>query len=128
MGTSPSPGVVTLSTFSGVPDPTWTLEREQMAVLKEIIPSLQPTDKPLGTLGFPPYMGFVVLGGDILGSSAGLEVYDGIVMILNSNYQESIRLADPDHRVEKYLFETAKAHLKASTYQEAIDRFHKIIR
>ena len=128
-GTATGWGFFTLGIFSGFPDPTWVLEREQTAVLKEILASLQPTDRPQESwTQWPPYSGFVVLGGDILGSSAALEVYDGMVMILDSNYQESIWLADPDHRVEKYLFETAKAHVKASTYQEAIDRFHKVIR
>ena len=129
MGTTPSASVVTLSTFSGRPNPTWTLDQEQVAVLKEIVTSLQPTGSPQESLKWPPYMGFLVVSGDIVGSAGGLvEVYDGIVTIRDITGQEIIWLADPDYKVERYLFETAKAHVDAAVYQSVVDRFHELIR
>ncbi|MDY7039873.1 MAG: hypothetical protein SVX38_03315 [Chloroflexota bacterium] len=110
-------------------NPTWTLDQEQVAVLKEIVVSLQPTGSSQESLKWPPYMGFLVVGGDIVGPAGGLvEVYDGIVTIQDITGQEIIWLADPDYKVEKYLFETAKAHVDAVVYQSAVDRFHELVR
>ena len=128
MNTSPSGATVTLSTFSGRTNPTWNLEEKQLAVLRQIVASLQPTDKPLDVMGLPPYAGFRVGGGNVVASASYLEIYDGIVAVLDSSYDELERLADPEYRIETYLFETGKAHLDPQIYQEAVDRFHKLIR
>lgn len=82
----------------------------------------------LDTSGWPPYGGFLVKGGNVVVSASELEVYVGIVSIRDSSHQELSRLADPDYEVEKYLFETGKAHLDAGVYEKAIGRFHEVIR
>jgi len=126
MGTTSATATVTLATFSGRPNPRWNLNQEQVAVIREIITSLQPTDRPLDTSGWPPYGGFLVEGEDIVASASELEVYNGIISVRDGSHQELGRLRDLDYRVERYLFETGQAYLDAVTYQKAMTSFMMI--
>lgn len=124
---SPSSATVTLSTFSGRPNPTWQLEEEQLKALREIVASLQPTNRSLDITGLPPYAGFRVEDGNVVTSASYLEIYNGIVLALDSHHNELERLIDPEYRTETYLFETAEPHLTPNVYQTAVDRFHELI-
>ncbi len=65
---------VTLSTFSGRPNPEWELEQAQATVLQDILESLNPTDESFDSVGLPPYGGFRLEGEGIMGSARYVEV------------------------------------------------------
>lgn len=114
---------VTLGTFSGRPNPEWELGQAQATVLQDILESLDPTDKSFDTNGLPPYMGFRVEGEGVVGSARYVEVYDGVVLLLDDDLERVAHLGDPEYRVETYLFETAESQVNAGVYDGAFARF-----
>ena len=93
---------VTLYTFSGRPNPEWTLNPDEVAALREILVSLESTDRAFDTSGWPPYGGFLVEGDNVIASAYELEIYNGVISMRDSNHQEINRLADPHYRLEKF--------------------------
>lgn len=121
--TTSSKITVTLSTFSGRPNPEWKLEQAQAIELRNILDSLDPTDASFDAMGLPPYMGFRLEGDGIVGSAGYVEVYDGVVLLLDDDLERVAHLGDPEYRVETYLFETAESQVNAEVYDGAFARF-----
>lgn len=118
---------VTLSTFSGRPDPEWQLEEAEVIALRDILDSLDPTDEPFDNTGLPPYMGFRLKGEGIVTSVRYIEVYDGVVLLLDSDFERLGRLGDPEYRVETYLFEVADSELDEEITHKASAGFHELM-
>lgn len=118
----------TLGTFSGRPNPTWELEDEQVEALRDIVNALPPTDKALDAAGLPPYAGFHVEAerGTIAGQATHLEVYDGMILLLDKNLEQRGHLGDPDCKVETHLFKMAEHHVESAVYVRALDRFRAL--
>lgn len=119
----------TLGTFSGRPNPTWELEDEQAGALRDIVNSLPPTDKAFDTAGLLPYAGFRVEAerGTIGRQARHLEVYDGVILLLDEDLERLGHLQDPEYKVETYLFETAERHVEPPVYDRALDRFRELM-
>ena len=125
--TTSSKITVTLSTFSGRPNPEWELEQAQATVLQDILDSLDPTDASFDTMGLPPYAGFRLEGEGIVGSARYVQVYDGVVLLLDGDFERLGRLGDPEYRVETYLFEVADSELDEEITDKASARFHELM-
>jgi hypothetical protein len=121
---------VTLSTFSGRPNPEWELGQAQATVLPDILESLDPTDESFDSMGLPPYGGFRLEGEGIMGSARYVEVYDGVVLLLDDDFERLGRLGDSEYRVESFLFETAEHHVThhvtAEVYNGAFAGFRRL--
>ncbi len=99
---------------------------DEVAALREILVSLESTDRAFETSGWPPYGGFLVEGGNVIASAYELEVYNGVISVRDSSHQEVNRLADPHYRLEKFLFQTGQAYLEVDVYQKAWGQFHTL--
>lgn len=126
MPTSSPKMTVTLSTFSGRPNPEWELEHAQTTVLQDTLESLDPTDESFHTTGMPPYMGFLLEGDGIGSSACYVEVYDGTVLLLDDDFKRLGQLGDPGYRIETYLFETAESKVNPEAYERAFARFRDL--
>lgn len=124
--TSGSNITVTLSTFSGRPNPEWELEQAQATVLQDILESLDPTDESFDSMGLSPYGGFRLEGEGIMGSARYVEVYDGVVLLLDDDFERLSQLGDREYRMEAYLFETAASQVNAEVYNGAFARFRRL--
>lgn len=118
---------VALNTFSGRPNPAWQLGEAEAITLRDILDSLDPTDKPFDSMRLPPYAGFLVEGEGIVGSARYVEVYDGVVLLLDSDFERLGHLGDPEYRVESYLFEAAESQVDGKIYNEAVAKFHDVM-
>lgn len=121
-----TPVTVTLYTFSGRPNPKWNLNPNEVAALREILASLESTDKAFETSGWPPYGGFLVEGDNIVASAYELELYNGVISIRDSSHQEVNRLIDPHYRSEEFLFQTGEAYIDVDVYQRALEQFYTL--
>jgi len=117
---------VTLSTFSGRPNPEWELEQAQATVLQDILKSLDPTDESFDSMGLPPYAGFRLAGEGITDSARYVEVYGGVVLLLDDDFERLSQLGDPEYRMETYLFEIAASQVTAEVYNGAFARFRRL--
>lgn len=97
------PGIVTLSVFSGRPDPTWDLSpkqdqelRLQLAALAATTPGTFPE-----TLG---YRGISVQFFESNGSPHSVQIYGGRARIASG--EQVAWLADPDRALELWLLDT----------------------
>lgn len=99
---------VELDIFSGRPNPTWSLTDSQTASLLEMVDGLPRTesDAHSGKLG---YRGMIVR---LRGARAGeIAVTAGVVAL------DSVRHADSDRHVERWLLETGRSFLDPSIYE-----------
>jgi len=126
--TNGSSANATLSAFSGSTNPTWELEDEQVGALRDVVNSLTPTDKAFDTGRLLPCAGFYVeaQSGTIARQARHLEVYDGVILLLDKDLEPLGHLNDPECKVETYLFETAERHVEPGVYDGAFDRFRKL--
>jgi hypothetical protein len=118
----------TLGTFSGRPNPTWELEDEEVGALRDIVNSLPAADEAFDASGLPAYAGFHVEAerGTITGEARYLDVYAGVVLLLDDDLERLGQLEDPEYEVETFLFETAERHVGPAVYDQAFDRFRKL--
>jgi hypothetical protein len=117
---------VTLGTFSGRPNPEWELEQAQATVLQDNLETLDPTDESFDSMGLPPYGGFRLEGEGIMGSARFVEVYDGVVLLLDDDFERLSQLGDREYRMEAYLFETPASQVNAEVYNGAFARFRRL--
>jgi len=118
----------TLGTFSGRLNPTWELEDEEMGALRDIVNSLPAAEEAFDAAGLPPYAGFYVEAdrGTITGEARYLDVYAGVVLLLDENLERLGQLEDPECKVETYLFETAERHVEPAVYDRSFDSFREL--
>jgi hypothetical protein len=107
---------VTLSIFSGRPDPSWTLGQSQtdefMRKAYALPASVTPPDFPPSKLG---YRGFRVQAFDASSQTiASFTIYGGI--ILREQNATTTYSADLGRAVERWLLASGQATLSAETY------------
>jgi hypothetical protein len=105
--------LVILHVFSGRPNPTWTLDDNQVAELSERITGIRrlTTNKPAGSLGHLGYRGFSVRRET--GSPAGrlgLLIHEGVV----DQGQDEPNLLAGNREIEEWLLLTAGARVPAA--------------
>lgn len=108
---------VTLDVFSGRPNPTWTLTKEQAILFLNNISQIKPTNEniqnyPEKILG---YRGFIV--DQITNKDLPLkrfEIYNGAIKVLSNS--SSYLLKDKDFQIEKWLLQTAYNHIDKDTF------------
>jgi hypothetical protein len=111
---SPSPAGpvrVILGIYSGRPDPEWTLSPEQAATVNQLLAAMP------GSTGTPPEGGLGYHGFTILFPGTTLIAYRGVVAPPGTG-PRAVRL-DPTRSLERYLLETARAHVRSAEYAEA---------
>lgn len=106
---------VTLDIFSGRPNPTWQLTREQtenLLVIVKKLPDCDPGDlfDGLGYRGFQ-----VVLNGTANGQRSTLTVYRGKVRYEEGRHVR--HLADKDRQLEQLLLKYGSPHLAPGLYK-----------
>lgn len=108
---------VTLDVFSGRPNPTWTLTKEQAILFLNNISQIKPTNEniqnyPEKILG---YRGFIVdEKGDKDLTSKRFEIYNGAIKVLSNS--SSYLLKDKDFQIEDWLLQTAYNHIDKDTF------------
>ena len=107
-------GHVTVSVYSGRPNPTWALSSEEHANIQTTVPTLPLTSTQVmgGGLG---YQGFVVeLRDPITQSMTTMTVFNGVIESTTPNSREVRQ--DEGRAFERWLLEHAKPHLEIPLY------------
>jgi len=101
---------VTLGLYSGVADPTWTLDSSQSRKLSSQVARLPhvPGAAPTGGLG---YHGFTIEGPEGM-----LIAYEGAVSSVFNT--AGGHLSDPDRVIERFLLTTGQTQLTPAVYAE----------
>ena len=104
---------IVLGLYSGVPDPAWTLTTEQANGLAAALAALTRVNEsaPVGGLG---YHGFTIVTPD-----GTLLAYAG--MVLSADSDPPYVLDDPDRTIERFLLDTAQAHVTAEELRVVTD-------
>ena len=108
---------VTLDVFSGRPNPTWPLTKEQSILFLNNISEIKPTTEnmqnyPEKILG---YRGFIVdEKGDKDLPLKRFEIYNGAIKVFSNNV--SYILKDKDFQIENWLLQTAYNHIDNDTF------------
>ena len=108
---------VTLDFFSGRPNPTWTLTKEQAIFFLNKISQIKPTTEniqsyPEKILG---YRGFILdEKGDKDLPLKRFEIYNGAIKVVSNN--SSYILKDKDFQIENWLLQTAYNHIDNDTF------------
>jgi hypothetical protein len=116
---------VTLDVFSGKPNPTWQLTKEQSILFLNNISEIKPTTEniqnyPEKILG---YRGFIVdEKGDKDLPLKRFEIYNGVKVFSNNVFYI---LKDKDFQIENWLLQTACNHIDNSTFNFVKDDIAK---
>jgi len=108
---------VTLDVFSGRPNPTWTLTKEQGLFFINNVSQIKPTTENLQnyTEKILGYRSFVV---DEIGDKdlplKRFEIYNGAIKVVSDNVYYILK--DKDFQLEKWLLQTAYNHIGNSTF------------
>ncbi|MGN6821422.1 MAG: hypothetical protein ACTHJ7_01380 [Candidatus Nitrosocosmicus sp.] len=107
----------TLDVFSGRPNPTWTLTKEQAILFLNNISEIKPTDKniqsyPEKILGYRGFIVDQITNTDL--TSKRFQIYNGAIKVLSNG--SSYFLKDKDSQLEKWLLKTAYDHIDNDTF------------
>jgi hypothetical protein len=117
---------VTLDVFSGRPNPTWQLTKEQSILFLNNISEIKPTTEniqnyPEKILG---YRGFIVdEKGDKDLPLKRFEIYNGVIKVFSNNVFYILK--DKDFQIENWLLQTAYNHIDNSTFNFVKDDIAK---
>ncbi|MFT5330590.1 MAG: hypothetical protein ACI9TB_001446 [Parasphingorhabdus sp.] len=103
---------ITAMIYSGLPNPSWTVDRAREKQLLAAIEALEPRPGPCPDSGGLGYSGIQVSrkAGD--GEKQRWLFHGGFVAADGKCY------LDPERRIEKWLVETGKAHLSKDEFEE----------
>jgi hypothetical protein len=117
---------VTLDVFSGKPNPTWQLTKEQSILFLNNISEIKPTTEnvqnyPEKILG---YRGFIVdEKGDKDLPLKRFEIYNGVIKVFSNNVFYILK--DKDFQIENWLLQIAYNHIDNSTFNFVKDDIAK---
>ena len=108
---------VTLDVFSGRPNPTWTLTKEQGLLFLNNISELKPTTEniqsyPEKILGYRGFIVDQITNKDL--TSKRFEIYNGAIKVLSNS--SSYFLKDNNFPLEKWLLQIAYNHIDNDTF------------
>jgi hypothetical protein len=108
---------VTLDVFSGRPNPTWALTKEQTLLFLNKISEIKPTTEniqsyPKKILGYRGFIVDQITNKDL--TSKGFEIYNGAIKVLSNS--SSYFLKDNNFQLEKWLLQTAYDHIDNDTF------------
>jgi hypothetical protein len=105
---------VTLDIFSGRPNPTWTLTKEQTILFLHKISEIKPTNENIREkiLGYRGFTVDQIANKDL--TSKRFHIYNGAIKVLSNS--SSYLLKDKDFQIEKWLLQTAYNHIDNSTF------------
>jgi hypothetical protein len=108
---------VTLDVFSGRPNPTWTLTKEQTLLFLNKISEIKPTTEniqsyPEKILGYRGFIVDQITNKDL--TSKRFEIYNGAIKVLSNS--SSYFLKDNNFQLEKWLLQTAYDHIDNDTF------------
>ena len=106
------PATVTVSVFSGLPDPHWKLDAEDIETLKERMASLSvanPSQEQRARMSALGYRGFVVRSKGVAGLPETFQALDGVVRTAAMPFglEAEARYFNDDNDVEGWLIEQA---------------------
>ena len=108
---------ITLDVFSGRPNPTWALTKEQTLLFLNKISEIKPTIEniqsyPEKILGYRGFIVDQITHKDL--TSKRFEIYNGAIKVLSNS--SSYFLKDNTFQIEKWLLQTACNHIDNSTF------------
>jgi hypothetical protein len=109
---------VELDVFSGRPNPSWELSREEMTKFESIVQSARPGTGEIELPGLG-YRGFVVHGG------TDLRIFQGALLKDEISREVAETIGKPNVDLERWLLETGKPYLESGIYGavgEELDR------
>lgn len=107
---------VDLLVFSGKPDPTWELTREEIKGLHELLLSMPGTMESWDSLPDQGYRGIQV----VMDPIETLRVYKGYAEVVGD--REIRRFMDINRELEVWLFATAENRIPDDVYNQLLTR------